>query len=78
MKKNLIRLITALAVMALAFTGAKAQDASARNYALIDMQYLTEQIPQYKSATEEIEKKAKEWNKEINQLNEQAKQHRVA
>ena len=49
MKKNLIRLITALAVMALAFTGAKAQDASARNYALIDMQYLTEQIPQYLS-----------------------------
>lgn len=74
MKKNLIRLFTALALMAFAFTGAKAQDTSVRNYALIDMQYLTEQIPQYKSATEVIEKKAKEWNKEINQLNEQAKQ----
>lgn len=74
MKKNLIRIMTALTVLALAFTVAKAQEPAVRNYALIDMQYLLEQIPPYKSATEEIEKKAKAWNKEINQLNEQAKQ----
>lgn len=43
------------------------------NYALIDMQYLMGQIPQYKSATQQIEKQSEAWTKEIQKLQEQAK-----
>lgn len=43
------------------------------NYALIDMQYLMGQIPQYKSATEQIEKQSEAWSKEIQKLQDQAK-----
>lgn len=73
MSKNSIIKIASVLVLLLVAISSKAQEAP-RNYALIDMQYLMEQIPQYKSATEQIEKSAAKWNKEINQLNEQAKQ----
>lgn len=73
MSKNSIIKIASVLVLLLVTISSKAQEAP-RNYALIDMQYLMEQIPQYKSATEQIEKSAAKWNKEINQLNEQAKQ----
>lgn len=73
MSKNSIIKIASVLVLLLVTISSKAQEAP-RNYALIDMQHSMEQIPQYKSATEQIEKSAAKWNKEINQLNEWAKQ----
>lgn len=67
MKRLLISLVTLLMV---SVGAAMAQEA---NYALIDMQYLMGQIPQYKSATQQIEKQSEAWTKEIQKLQEQAK-----
>ena len=42
-------------------------------YALIDMQYLMQNIPAYKSANERIEASTKAWTNEIQKLDTQAK-----
>lgn len=73
MTKTLTRLFAVVALLALSFAGASAQQAKT-SYALIDMQYLMDNIPQYKSATEQIKKKTDKWTKEITKLNDQAKQ----
>lgn len=65
------RLLISLATLLMVSVGVSmAQEA---NYALIDMQYLMGQIPQYKSATEQIEKQSEAWSKEIQKLQDQAK-----
>lgn len=65
------RLLISIATLLLISLGvSQAQEA---NYALIDMQYLMGQIPEYKSATEQIEKQSEAWSKEIEKLQNQAK-----
>lgn len=71
------RLLMTIAIFAMAIVGASAQQAQP-NYALIDMQYLMDKIPQYKSATEQIQKETEKWNKEITTLSEKAKQLYIA
>ncbi|MDO5016981.1 MAG: OmpH family outer membrane protein [Porphyromonas sp.] len=73
MKKVMTRFIVALSLLLAGVTATIAQEVQA-NYALIDMQYLMDQIPQYKTANEQIQKQTEKWTKEINALNEQAKQ----
>ena len=41
-------------------------------YALIDMQYLVENIPAYKTANDRLEANSKTWSEEIEKLNRQA------
>lgn len=66
MKKILLSIVTLM----MSVGALMAQEA---NYALIDMQYLMGKIPQYKSATEQIEKQSEGWSKEIQKLQEDAK-----
>ncbi|MDN4754904.1 OmpH family outer membrane protein [Porphyromonadaceae bacterium W3.11] len=66
MKRILLLIVTAM----MSVGALVAQEA---NYALIDMQYLMGQIPQYKSATEQIEKQSDKWSNEIKKLQDQAK-----
>lgn len=74
MKKTIARLFATVALTVVAFVGVSAQQQSQSSYALIDMQYLMEKIPQYKSATDQIQKETEKWTKEITQLNDKAKQ----
>lgn len=74
MKKTLVKLFATISLLVVAFVGASAQQQTQSSYALIDMQYLMENIPQYKSATDQIQKETEKWTKEITQLNEKAKQ----
>lgn len=66
MKRILLLIVTAMMTVG----ALVAQEA---NYALIDMQYLMGQIPQYKSATEQIEKQSDKWSDEIKKLQDEAK-----
>lgn len=74
MKTKLFRLVATISLAVVACLGAYAQQGNGVSYALIDMQYLTEKIPQYKSASQQIEKETQKWTNEINKLSEQAKQ----
>ena len=63
MKKIGIILIT---LFALSLT------ANAQRFALIDMEYILEHIPEYKEGSEKLEAKAKVWQQEIQKVGEQA------
>lgn len=56
----------------------KSIQAQSDNYAMIDMEYITNSIPAFKSATEQIKKDADVWAKEIQSLQSQAKELYVA
>lgn len=72
MKRKITKVIVLMTFAFMAFVGMHAQVAQP-NYALIDMQYLMEKIPQYKSATEQIQKQTEKWNKEIESYSNQAR-----
>lgn len=73
MKSRVIRLMAIIATAIIGSTAVYAQEAKP-NYALIDMQYLMDKIPQYKTATEQIQKESEKWTKEITKKSEQAKE----
>jgi len=45
----------------------------AQKFALIDMEYILKNIPAYEQASEQLDKAAKEWQKEIEAANSEAK-----
>ena len=56
-------------VFALAFTCAS----HAQSFALVDMEYIMENIPAYKAATQQMENLSKQWQKEIENKGKEAK-----
>ncbi|MDO5035478.1 MAG: OmpH family outer membrane protein [Porphyromonas sp.] len=73
MKTNkMLMVMMSLLLMVSSFT-TKAQTAESANYALIDMQYLLGEIPEYKTATKTIEDQSKKWTAEIQKLQDQAR-----
>lgn len=48
--------------------------ASAQKFALIDMEYIMEQIPAYQRATEQLDQSSKVWQAEIERVSDEAKQ----
>ncbi len=60
MKKILLLTIVAMSALI---------NASAQNWALVDMEYILKNIPAYESATQQIEQSSKKWEKEITNLN---------
>lgn len=69
--KKILYLLTAFIVLGI---GASSVNAQSPNYALIDMQYLTGKIPQYKEAIEQIKKSSEQWEKEVKNKRDEAKQ----
>ena len=47
--------------------------AQAQRFALIDMEYIMQNIPAYESATQQIEQSSKQWQAEIEKLADEAK-----
>ncbi|MBQ7823864.1 MAG: OmpH family outer membrane protein [Bacteroidaceae bacterium] len=58
-------------VLALMLACAYAFSANAQKYALIDMEYILENIPEYKAANTQIETKAKAWQSEVETMMKQ-------
>ena len=65
MKKNLLLLFLLLTV---GMTTARAQ-----KFALIDMEYILNNIPAYESAMSQLEQDTKKWQAEVEKLGEEAK-----
>ena len=57
--------------MALMLACAYAFSANAQKYALIDMEYILENIPEYKAANTQIETKTKAWQSEVETMMKQ-------
>lgn len=47
--------------------------ARAQEYALIDMEYILENIPAYKRANQQLEQTSKQWQSEVEKISEEAK-----
>ena len=47
--------------------------ASAQKFALIDMEYILENIPAYESANQQLEQASRQWQSEVEKLSEEAK-----
>ena len=47
--------------------------ASAQRYALIDMEYILQNVPAYESANSEIEQLSKQWQAEVEKVSKEAK-----
>ncbi len=63
MKKILLAIV--LAVVGVGF-------ASAQKYALIDMDYILRNVPAYEMANEQLNQVSQRWEKEVNQLSQEA------
>ena len=57
-----------IAAMAVAFSFA----ANAQKYALVDMEYILKNIPQYEMANEQLNQVSLRWQKEVETLSEEA------
>lgn len=66
MRKSLVTLLT----VCLAMTAVTVR---AQQFALIDMEYIMEQIPAYEQANREIESASKQWQQEVEKVAAQAK-----
>lgn len=64
MRKSLLLIVMALLSVS----------ASAQKFALIDMEYIMEQIPAYQRATEQLDQSSKVWQAEIERVSDEAKQ----
>ncbi len=64
MKKSLLILFTLFAV---------STTASAQKFALIDMEYILENIPAYERANEQLEQVSRQWQSEVEKISEEAK-----
>lgn len=64
MKKSLLILFTLFAV---------SMTAGAQKFALIDMEYILENIPAYSSANEQLEQASQQWQSEVEKIAEEAK-----
>lgn len=64
MKKSLLILFTLFAV---------SMTADAQKFALIDMEYILENIPAYSSANEQLEQASQQWQSEVEKIAEEAK-----
>lgn len=64
MRKSLLLIVMALLSVS----------ASAQKFALIDMEYIMEQIPAYQRATEQLDQSSKVWQAEIERVSDAAKQ----
>ena len=63
MKKILITLVVALAAIA---------GANAQKFALVDMDYILRNVPAYELANEQLNQVSQRWEKEVNQLPQEA------
>lgn len=63
--KKLVLLMLAMCAMSLG--------ASAQRFALIDMEYILENIPAYETANSEIEQLSKQWQTEVQKTSDEAK-----
>ena len=63
MKKTLLL----VGIFVLSFTAMQAQ-----RFALVDIEYILQQIPTYESATEQLNQSSKQWEKEIEALTTEA------
>ncbi len=63
MKKILITLVVALAAIA---------GANAQKFALVDMDYILRNVPAYEMANEQLNQVSQRWEKEVNQLAQEA------
>lgn len=57
-----------LVALCLLFWGITASSAFAQKYALVDMDYILKQIPQYEMANEQLEQVSKRWQLEVETL----------
>ena len=64
MKKYIFILLALLAI---------GMTARAQEYALIDMEYILENIPAYERANQQLEQASKQWQSEVEKIAEQAK-----
>ena len=64
MKKSLLILFTLFAVSI---------TAGAQKFALIDMEYILENIPAYERANEQLEQASRQWQSEVEKISEEAK-----
>ena len=64
MKKSLLILFTLFAVSI---------TANAQKFALIDMEYILENIPAYERANEQLEQASRQWQSEVEKISEEAK-----
>ena len=64
MKKSLLILFTLFAVSI---------TAGAQKFALIDMEYILENIPAYERANEQLEQSSRQWQSEVEKISEEAK-----
>ena len=64
MRKSLLLIVMALLSVS----------ASAQKFALIDMEYIMEQIPAYQRATQQLDQSSKVWQAEIERVSDEAKQ----
>lgn len=63
MKRIILSLLIAFTAMA----------AQAQKFALVDMEYILENIPAYERANEQLNQTSKKWQSEVEAVNEQAK-----
>lgn len=63
MKKYLLSIVLAIAGLGIA---------SAQKYALIDMDYILRNLPAYEMANEQLNQVSQRWEKEVNQLSQEA------
>ena len=64
MKKSLLILFTLFAVSI---------TANAQKFALIDLEYILENIPAYERANEQLEQASRQWQSEVEKISEEAK-----
>ncbi len=65
MRKSLFILV---ALMMVSFT------AQAQKFALVDMEYIFQHIPEYERANEQLNQSSKQWQTEVEKLSQEAKQ----
>lgn len=61
-------------ILAVLMTCTTALAANAQKFALIDMEYILNNVPAYQAATSQMEEKSKQWQSEIEKLSNEAKQ----